>query len=187
MIDLQEQYQEGIRLRDEGRLDAAWGVLFRTLHLVELVSKEEVSVVNRKLKFDLLCGIGSIQQEKNYLEEADKTFFRADALRAELMSHMDIPPLPMLGLLKWQKDYKMLTDLFEEEQHYAVLAGAKQAAEEIEQMDQNRMTRNHWRLLMKIYDMISSSYTAIDEPEKSAEYDEKVEDIAFIHGFDRFS
>lgn len=187
MVDLQELYRSGIRHKDEGNIDAAWSIFLRTLHLLELVLKQDDSIMHKKLKFDLLCGIGGIQQKKNYLEEADKTFFIADSLRAELISKMDIPPIPMLGLLKWQKDYEMLTEFFDEEQHYAVLAGAKQAAEEIEQMDQNRMTRNHWRLLMKIYDMISSSYTAIDEPEKSAEYDEKVEDIAFIHGFDRFS
>jgi hypothetical protein len=59
--------------------------------------------------------------------------------------------------------------------------------EEIEQLGDSAMTRNHRRLLMKLYDMIYRAYEAVDEPVQAAIYDEKAEDISFIHGFDRFA
>jgi hypothetical protein len=185
MIDLYEQYNEGIRLRDAERLDAAWGVFFSTLHLTELMIREGASINLYKLQFDLLCEIAKIQKEKDHLQAADTTYITAEALRVKYLGEADIPPIEHVGLLKWQNDFDQINELVAEDQHYAVLAMARDTAAEIEAINDSAKSRNHWRLLMKIYDIISNSYTVVDEPEKAVEYDEKAEDIAFVRGFDR--
>ena len=185
MIDLYERYNEGLRLRDADRLDAAWGIFFSTLHLTELVIREGATINLYKLQFDLLCEIAKIQQEKDHLQAADKTYIAAEALRVKYLGESDIPPIEHVGLLKWESDLNQILEFVSEDQHYAVLAMARDTAAEIEAISDSAKSRNHWRLLMMIYDILSNSYTIIDEPEKATEYDEKAEDIAFVHGFDR--
>ena len=185
MIDLYERYNEGLRLRDADRLDAAWGIFFSTLHLTELVIREGATINLYKLQFDLLCEIAKIQQEKDHLQAADKTYIAAEALRVKYLGESDIPPIEHVGLLKWESDLNQILEFVSEDQHYAVLAMAKDTAAEIEAINDSAKSRDHWWLLMRIYDIISNSYTLIDEPEKAAEYDEKAEDIALVHGFDR--
>jgi hypothetical protein len=118
-----------------------------------LLNKSDDSFDLHKLKFQLLSEIGKIQQEKNLLEAADATFISAEALRTKFLAETDIPPIEHVGLLKWQSDYEILIESFEDEQYYGVLAMAKSTAEEIEQLGDSAMTRNHRRLLMKLYDM----------------------------------
>ena len=106
-------------------------------------------------------------------------------LRVKYLGESDVPPIEQVGLLKWQNDLDQIQEFVAEDQHYAVLAMARDTAAEIEAISDSAKSRNHWRLLMMIYDILSNSYTIIDEPEKATEYDEKAEDIAFVHGFDR--
>ncbi|MDD3197849.1 MAG: hypothetical protein PHI69_06285 [Eubacteriales bacterium] len=187
MIDVQGLFEYGDKLRRENELDSAWSVFSQTLHLVDLLNKSDDSFDLHKLKFQLLSEIGKIQQEKNLLEAADATFISAEALRTKFLAETDIPPIEHVGLLKWQQDYNTLEEFFAEDQYYAVLAMAKTTADEIEKLGDSAMTRNHRRLLMKLYDMIYRAYEAVDEPVQAAIYDEKAEDISFIHGFDRFA
>ena len=187
MNNIKAQYDRGVNLHKEGRLDAAWCVFLKTLHLLELSSLQKADIEIHKFRFFVLCEIGKIQQEKNKLEAVDATFIKAESIRSEFLAETGVEPVEHVGLLKWQNDYDTLVEMAEQNLHYAVLAMAKSTAEEIEELEDCQITRNHRRLLMKIYDIISRSYEGIEEPEKAAEYDDKVEDIAFIYGFDRFS
>ncbi|MDD3504052.1 MAG: hypothetical protein PHE63_08215, partial [Eubacteriales bacterium] len=78
MIDVQDLFEYGIKLRRENELDSAWSVFSQTLHLVDLLNKSDDSFDLHKLKFQLLSEIGKIQQEKNLLEAADATFISAE-------------------------------------------------------------------------------------------------------------
>lgn len=180
-------FEHGMLLRNQGNIDAAWNVLYKVLIQLEYLLTSEENPSLRKEQFDCLYEIGLIQQEKYHHEAANRTFEKAEQIRLTYLADLNLSPIQQVGLPKWQSELDMMAQLERDEQYYALVDVGKRVIDEIESLDYSLQTRDHWRILWQTSEKLYRAYIAIDEPEKAEMYNDKAEDLAFMHDFDRFS
>lgn len=179
--------EHGKQLKEADQIDAAWSVFYKALLEVEYQLKSVDQTTLRKEQFDCLYEIGLIQQAKFHHEAAYKTFEKAENIRLSYLSELQLAPIQYVGLPKWKNDFKTIQQLEKDEHYYALVDVGKRLIDEIESLDYSQQTRDHWRLLMQTSEALYMAFSAIDDPEQAEIYDEKAEDLSFMHDLDRFS
>ncbi len=180
-------YEQGMAFKNSGQLNAAWCCFYKALQLLEYQMLSETDSHLHHLRFLLFNEIGNIQQANGFMKAARESFEKAEAIRKEHLSELNVPPANKAGIILWQEQLNDMKNLEKNEQHYALITIGKSLSEELEALDYNQRARENRRILWMVYELMTRAYVAIGENEKADFYDERAEDLSFMHDFDRFS
>ena len=184
---MENTYEQGMVLKNAGQLNAAWCCFYKALQLLEYQMTSESDSHLHHLRFLLLSEIGNIQQANDYLEVAQGSFEKAEAIRQEHLSELNVPPANKTGIFFWQEKLNTMKDLEENGQHDSLIAIGKPLSEELEALDYSQQNRENRRILWMVYELMTRAYVALHDTKNADVFDDKAADLAFLHDFDRFS
>ena len=180
-------YEHGMELKNAGQLNAAWCCFYKALQYLEYQMSSKTDPQLQHLRFQLINEIGNIQQSNGYIDAAKESFDKAEAIRKEHLSGLNVPPANSTGIILWQEQLNTMKELEQSEQHHALINIGRSLSEELEALDYSLQNRENRRILWMVYELMARAYVAIGNTEKADFYDEKAVDISFMHDFDRFS
>ena len=185
--ELWKFYENGMMDIDNNELDKVWCKFYKIVDLLDVIQEKEIDLELYKIKYKMLNAISDIQMKKKYFDASKNTFIQSEKIRTKYLINEFPKSETKIAFFHLLEQKETINIAFDAEHYEIVLTLGELLIKELEALSYDEQSKKDRRLLWQVYELLHLAALALDNKEKADEYEEKAEDLAFIHGFNRLS